>query len=137
MTISTKGRYGLSFMVDVLEHQNDEAVRLKDSAARLELSEKYLEQIAITLSKAGLLQSSRGAHGGYRLVRNPEEYAVGEILTVLEGDLAPAPCAAEEGTPCDRKDICSNSILWEKINDAVHSVVDNVTLADMSEWKKR
>jgi len=135
MTISTKGRYGLAFMLDVLENQDEEAVRLKDAAARQEISEKYLEQIAITLAKAGLLSSSRGAHGGYRLSRKPNEYSVGEILTVLEGDLAPAPCA-EEGGGCAKKDKCSSGILWDKINDAVHSVVDNVTLEDMRSWNK-
>jgi len=91
MTISTKGRYGLSLMLDVLKNQDVEAVRLKDSANRQNISEKYLEQIAIILSKGGLLQSSRGAHGGYRLSRKPEEYSVGEILTLLEGNLAYHP----------------------------------------------
>lgn len=135
MTISTKGRYGLSFMLDILENQEGSAVRLKDSANRQKISEKYLEHIAITLSKSGLLISSRGAHGGYRLARKPEEYSVGEILTLLEGDLSPAPCASEAGSLCSRKDKCSNVILWEKINTAIHSVVDNVTLEDMYNWK--
>lgn len=136
MTISTKGRYGLSLMLDILENQDVEAVRLKDAANRQDISEKYLEQIAITLSKGGLLQSSRGAHGGYRLSRKPEDYSVGEILTLLEGDLSPAPCASEIGNTCARKDKCANGILWTKINDAIHSVVDNITLEDMQNWKK-
>lgn len=134
MTISTKGRYGLSLMLDVLENQDKEVVRLKDAAKRQDISEKYLEQIAIILSKGGLLQSTRGAHGGYRLSRKPEEYPVGEILSLLEGDLAPAPCAASKGVSCLRKDKCANGVLWEKINDAIHSVVDNITLKDMHEW---
>lgn len=136
MTISTKGRYGLSFMIDVMENQDIEPVRLKDSAKRQNISEKYLEQIAITLSKGGLLQSSRGVHGGYRLSRKPEEYSVGEILVLLEGDLAPAPCVSGDTTNvCTKKNKCANAALWKKIDDAVHSVVDNVTLADMTQLK--
>lgn len=136
MTISTKGRYGLSFMLDVLENQDMDPVRLKDVANRQGLSEKYLEQIANVLSKAGLLISSRGAHGGYRLSRKPSEYPVGEILSLLEGDLAPAPCVSKSSYYCEKKNRCVSGLLWNKINDAVHSVVDCVTLEDMHNWKK-
>lgn len=136
MTISTKGRYGLTLMLDISENQGEKAVKLKDAASRQDISEKYLEQIAMTLSKGGMLQSCRGSNGGYRLSRRPEDYSVGEILTLLEGNLSPAPCASEFGNSCTRKENCANGILWEKINDAIHSVVDNVTLEDMREWQR-
>lgn len=134
--ISTKGRYALSIMLDILESREEYPVSLKTVAKRQELSEKYLEQIAAALKRNGLLGSSRGTGGGYFLTRDAEDISVGEILRVMEGDLAPAPCVEENGSRCKRKDICSNVILWKKLNEAINSVIDNITLADMYEWKQ-
>ena len=80
MKISTKTRYGMRFMIDLAQSQGEGRVALKDIADRQGLSKKYLEQIVPVLSRAGLLSASRGFQGGYRLVREPEEYTVGEIL---------------------------------------------------------
>ncbi len=133
--ISTRGRYALSFMLDVLDHYNGQPVRLKDVAFRQELSEKYLEQIAITLRKSGLLGSSRGSGGGYYISRDANEICVGEILRVMEGNLAPAPCM-QENNQCEKKSKCINVVLWGKMNDAINSVIDSITLADMQEWEQ-
>ena len=84
MRISTKGRYALRLMTDIAVHGQDGWVSLKDAAARQGISVKYLEQIAGILSRAGLLHSSRGAQGGYRLTRAPEEYPLGDILRSLD-----------------------------------------------------
>lgn len=136
MKISTKGRYALTLMLDIYSHQEGKPVTLKEVAKRQDVSEKYLEQIAAVLVKSGLLKSIRGSNGGYLLKRPPQEYTVGEILRVMEGDLAPAPCVEVNGSPCRRKDKCTNIILWERINDAVNAVVDNITLADMYGWQE-
>ncbi len=136
MKISTKGRYALSLMLDILSNEIGRAISLKDVAERQEVSEKYLEQIAGILVRNGLIQSQRGSNGGYLLKRKPEDYTVGEILRVMEGDLAPAPCVEENGIPCKRKDKCANVVLWEKLNHTINSVVDNITLADMYAWHK-
>ena len=80
MKISTKGRYALRLMIDVAVHGGEEFVSLKDVAARQGISMKYLEQIAGLLGKAGFLRSGRGALGGYRLTKAPEEYTLGSIL---------------------------------------------------------
>lgn len=135
--ISTRGRYALSIMLDIAECDEEHPVSLKTVAQRQELSEKYLEQIAAALKRNGLLGSSRGSGGGYFLTREAGEISVGEILRVMEGDLAPAPCVEENGNPCKRKEICSNVILWKKLNDAINSVIDNITLADMHQWKNK
>ena len=99
MRISTKGRYALRLMTDIAVHGQDGLVSLKDAAARQGISVKYLEQIAGILSRAGLLHSSRGAQGGYRLTRAPEDYPLGDILRLTEGDLAPVACL-EGGENC-------------------------------------
>lgn len=136
MKISTKGRYALTFMLDILSNEGDAPVPLKESAKRQDVPEKYLEQIAGTLVKSRMIRSVRGPGGGYYLTRKPEEYTVGEILRVMEGDLAPAPCVEENGSPCKRKGKCTNVILWEKLNEAVNSVIDHITLKDMYGWQQ-
>ena len=134
MKISTKGRYALSFMLDLLEHTGTGPVSIKDISHRQDISEKYLEHIAGYLLRSGMIQSVRGSGGGYLLRKSGDDCTVGEILRVMEGDLAIAPCMEENGSECRRKDKCKNVILWQKIDMAVHSVIDNITLSDMSKW---
>ena len=130
MKISTKGRYALRLMLDLALTSGGNAVPLRDVAERQEISDKYLEQIVTQLSRAGLVRSIRGAGGGYLLTRAPEEYTVGEILRVLEGNLAPVSCA-DGAACCQRADHCVTLEVWQKIQDAVSSVVDTITLADL------
>lgn len=84
MIISTKGRYALRIMLDLANHSG-EKVKLKEIAFRQEISEKYMEQIIAVLNKAGYVRSTRGAQGGYQLVKEPKEYAVGMIFAVDRG----------------------------------------------------
>ena len=83
MKISTKGRYALRLMIDIAENQRDGFVNLKDVSYRQEISMKYLEQIVGQLSKSGLLQSTRGPLGGYRLTKDPTEYTAESIIKLL------------------------------------------------------
>ena len=92
MKISTRGRYALRMMLDLAENQGSGVVALKDIAARQDISKKYLEQIIPVLNRAGLLQTSRGFQGGYRLAKVPKDYTVGEILRAAEGGLSPVAC---------------------------------------------
>ena len=132
MKISTKGRYALRLMVDLALSSQGQPVSLRDVAQRQQLSDKYLEQIVTQLSRAGLVRSVRGAGGGYLLTREPEEYTVGEILRVLEGNLAPVSCAdADDVCRCGRADRCVTVEIWREIQAAVSGVVDHVTLADL------
>ena len=134
MKISSKGRYALRLMLDLALNNNGEPVRIKDIAARQEISDKYLEQIISTLNKAGYVKSIRGPQGGYRLTREPEKYTVGMILRLTEGSLAPVPCLDDEINSCDRQDTCVTLRLWQMLNTAIADIVDKVTLADLMEW---
>ncbi len=136
MKISTKGRYALRLMLDLALNNTGDPVRVKDIAARQEISDKYLEQIISTLNKAGYVRSIRGPQGGYRLTRKPEQYTVGMILRLTEGSLAPVVCLDEEENTCDRQDTCATLQLWKMLNDAISNVVDKVTLADLVEWQE-
>lgn len=136
MKISTKGRYALRLMLDLALNDTGEPVRIKDISIRQEISDKYLEQIVSVLNKAGFVKSIRGPQGGYRLTKKPEEYTVGAILRLTEGSLVPVSCLEDENNHCERQKQCATLILWEKINEAVSGVVDNVTLADLVEWQQ-
>ena len=135
MKISTKGRYALRLMLDLALNNNGEPVRIKDIAARQEISDKYLEQIISTLNKAGYVKSIRGPQGGYLLTREPEKYTVGMILRLTEGSLAPVTCLEDEVNSCPRQDSCVTLRLWQMLDEAISDVVDNVTLSDLVEWQ--
>lgn len=135
MKISTKGRYALRLMID-LAVGKEQIVRLKDVAARQDISVKYLEQIISVLQKCGYVKSMRGPGGGYMLAKKPEEYTVGMILRQIEGSLAPVACLDGESNDCVRQGECATLRLWKMIFDAVNEVVDQVTLADMVEWEQ-
>ena len=135
MTISTKGRYALRIMIDLGAHMG-ETVKLKDIAARQEITEKYMEQIIAILNKAGYVRSTRGAQGGYQLVKNPQEYTVGMILRLTEGSLAPVECLAENALPCERNGRCATVEVYRRIYDAVNDVIDKITVQDLLEIEK-
>lgn len=136
MKISTKGRYAVRVMLDLALNNTGECIKVKDIAARQELSEKYLEQIIAVLNKAGYVTSVRGAQGGYRLAKKPEDYTVGMILRLTEGSMAPVSCL-EDGAPvCERCDTCETLEVWKELYDAVNHVIDNVTIADLVERRR-
>ena len=133
MKISTKGRYALRLMTDVAVHGGEELVSLKDVAARQGISMKYLEQIAGLLGKAGFLRSGRGALGGYRLTRPPEQYTLGSILRLTEESLAPVACLEETAEACPRSQQCRTLALWQGLDKVIHDYLESVTIADLIE----
>ncbi len=135
MRISTKGRYAVRLMLELALKSTGEPIRLKDVASSQDISEKYLEQIIAVLNKAGFVRSVRGREGGYILARRPEEYTVGMILRLTEGDLSPVECV-ENTTGCDRAESCVTRMLWKKLGAAINEVVDAITLEDLISWEK-
>ncbi|MCL2032095.1 MAG: Rrf2 family transcriptional regulator [Methanomassiliicoccaceae archaeon] len=121
-------------MLDISLNGLEENVKLKDIADRQDIPIKYLEQIVSSLNKAGFVISERGPKGGYRLSKAPEEYTVGMIVKLIEGDTAPVSCFSED---CERSDRCVSMILWKKLNEAVNSVLEGTTLADMIDWSSK
>ena len=136
MKVSTKGRYALRLMLDLAFYNTGEPVSLKDIAKRQEISEKYLEQIIAILHKGGCVRSIRGPQGGYVLNGKPEEITVGKILRLTEGNLSPVECVDSPTFFCDRKEKCVTIKIWQKMNEAINSVVDGITLADMLSWQE-
>ena len=137
MKISTKGRYAVRVMLDLALNNTGECIKVKDIAARQDISEKYLEQIIAVLNKAGYVKSIRGAQGGYKISRAPEEYTVGMILRLTEGSMAPVACLDEGYDECERCDTCETLEVWKDLYAAINQVIDNVTIADLVEKRHR
>ena len=132
MKISTKGRYALRLMLELALHDANQWISVKEIAKNQEISGKYLEQIITQLHRAMLVQSVRGAQGGYRLAESPAQYTVGRILRLMEGSLAPVECVDGEGD-CSRADRCVTIEVWRALKEAIDNVVDSITLADLVE----
>lgn len=132
MRISTKGRYGLRAIIDIAANSGNGQIPIKEVSKRQGISDNYLEQIIFPLKKAGIVQSVRGSQGGYFLARPAKDITAGEVLRVLEGDLAPVECLAGGGEPnCDRANACTTLSLWVRLRDAVNEVVDSVSIQDL------
>lgn len=136
MKISTKGRYALRMMIDIAVNDHGEPVRIKEIAGRQGISDKYLEQIISVLNKAGYVKSIRGPQGGYRLTKAPADYTVGSILRLIEGSLAPVSCLESDVNECERQQDCATLILWQKLNNAINNVIDNITIENLIEWQQ-
>ena len=133
MKISTKGRYAVRVMLDLAINNTGEYIKVKDFAARQDISEKYLEQIISVLNKAGYVRSVRGAQGGYKIARDPKEYTIGMILRLTEGSLNPVSCLDDDVNECERCDTCETLAVWKDLAKAINNVVDGVTIADLVE----
>lgn len=132
MIVSTRGRYALRVMIDIAEHPNEPYIPLKSIAARQGISEKYLESILKILVQEHLLEGMRGKGGGYRLTREPDQYTVGEILTLTEGSLAPVSCLAQGAAPCRRMSSCRTYDMWKGLDDLIEDYFGKITLADLA-----
>jgi Rrf2 family cysteine metabolism transcriptional repressor len=136
MKISTKGRYGLRSMLDLAINSNGDHVSLNSIAERQRISSNYLEQVFSTLRKSGLVNSVKGAQGGYVLADNPSRISVGSILRALEGNLT-VTGENEDIEAKNQIEYCLRTIVWDVINNSINTVVDSITLEDlMVEHKK-
>jgi Rrf2 family protein len=131
MKISTKGRYALRVMLDLAQHHDGNYIPLRDVAERQGITVKYLEQIINVLGKSRYLKSSRGKGGGYRLARSPGEYTVGDILRLMEGNLAVISCLEDSPNECPRCEDCITLPFWQGLDRVIAQYVDSVTLEDL------
>lgn len=129
--ISTKGRYGLRVMIDLAKNDNGGYVPLKDIAERQEISKKYLEIIVKKMVEGGLVKGSSGKGGGYKLVKKPEKYTVGEILTLMEGTISSVACLADKDYDCLRRKKCETLPMWKEFDGIVHDYFYGKKLSDL------
>ncbi len=136
MIVSTKGRYALRVMVCLAQRGGEEYCPLKEIAEEEDISQKYLEAIMTTLSKAGFVDAVHGKGGGYRLNRKPEEYTIGSILKLTEGGLATVSCTTQGPAACSRSACCKALPMWEKLGALVDEFFESITLRDILEQEK-
>lgn len=131
MMISTRGRYALRVMIDLAEHYSDGYIPMKIIAGRQNISLKYLEQILPSLTRNGMIEGLQRRGGGYRLTAAPDEYRVGDILRVTEGDLAPVACLGCEAKVCGRAGNCKTLPMWEEFYKMTNDYFDGIRLSDL------
>lgn len=131
MMVSTRGRYALRVMLDLADHRDEGYTPMKDVAMRQGLSLKYLERILPVLTKNGMVEGVHGKGGGYRLTKPLNEYRVGDILRLTEGDLAPVACLGCDTGPCERAADCRTLPMWNDFNNMVNAYFDGITLQDL------
>ena len=139
MNITSKGRYALRVMLDLAQHREEGYISLKTIAERQGYSLKYLELIVGSLKRAGLVASTRGKEGGYQLIRDPEDYTIGEILRCIEDNLAPVACIKAGDICCEYAGECMTVPMWKELDDITNAYLDGVSLQDLltgEKWKK-
>jgi Rrf2 family cysteine metabolism transcriptional repressor len=136
LRVSTKGEYGVRIMVDLARHYGERPRSLTDISQAESLPLAYLEQLIKLLreSEPPLVTSTRGAHGGYKLTRPPDQIVMGQVVRVLEGPIAPMICATEGemSQVCNFLDSCRTKYLWARVRDAVANTLDSITLAELA-----
>jgi Rrf2 family protein len=132
MRITTKGDYATRALRDLALHYGSGPIPIDQIAVRQSLPVRYLEQLLLTLRRAGILQSKRGVKGGYTLAKPPAEITLGAILQAVDGPVEPISCLAEAPRkPCPREAVCALRGVWSDIHRAVAAIVDHTTLQDI------
>ena len=131
MIISTRGRYALRVMIDLAENGNGEYIAMKTIAERQGISLKYLERILPVLTQNNIVEGMQGKGGGYRLTRVPQDYKVGEILRLTEGDLAPVSCLESNAKPCEKRSECRTLPMWTELHDLITEYLDSISLSEL------
>jgi Rrf2 family protein len=139
MRLSKRGEYGLRaaiHLANAQKHSPDLLVQIKDISVQEKIPTKYLEQILLALKNAGLLQSKIGVGGGYYLAKAPEHISLGQIIRVLDGPLAPIRCVSQmayEPCGCPDEETCGLRMVMGDVRDAIANILDQTTLADVTE----
>ena len=143
MIFTTKAEYGVRLLIQLGLQSGAHPVSLKAVADAENLPLAYLERIAALLKKAGLVASTRGAHGGYVLARPAEEITMDEVVLALEGSIAPMECftdAPPGRVACSHEDdhgrSCSTKLLWLRVQMGIVGALQSTTLAELVEFSR-
>ena len=133
MKISTRGEYGVRAMVALAHHYGKGPMSIAEIARQSSVPPAYLEQLIAPLRRAALVESKRGARGGYVLARDPSDIRVGDVYRVMEGPVAPMDCVSEDVTAqtCPLIDGCETRPVWLRVRDSIVDALDSMTLADL------
>ena len=145
MIFTTKAEYGVRLLVELGRHQDGAPVSLKAISEVEGLPLAYLERIVALLKKAGLVESTRGAHGGYRLARAPEDIRMDEVVTALDGPVAPMACFVDDFSDAakvlcshhDHGELCATKLLWMRVQGGVMEALQRTTLQELVTFSQR
>lgn len=142
MKLSSKGDYATRVLLELAASEGPRALSAHDLSLRTGISQKYLEHIMTRLRTARLVSSRRGVQGGYELNRRPGDISVGEVVRLMDGPLAPSPCASQSAhVPCPvyrcpNEQSCVLRSLWSEVRDAISDVLDGTTFAALVERQR-
>jgi Rrf2 family cysteine metabolism transcriptional repressor len=130
MRLTARSEYGLLALIDISCRDGAGPVSVRGIAERQAIPAKFLEQLFVSLRKAGLVTGIRGAHGGFELARSAADITVLDVVEALEGPLQPSQCAAEES--CHRSGACAAGAVWARATEALRGVLTGTTLAELA-----
>jgi Rrf2 family protein len=128
MKLSTKSRYAARLMVRLAMREGDEPLQLNEISKQEQISEKYLSQIVIPLRRKGLIDSVRGARGGYKLSKQPAEISLLDVVDAMENGIEIVHCLKSDKV-CSRSSVCSTYMVWEDVSRAMEETLSRYTLA--------
>lgn len=133
MRVSSKAHYGLRMMTELARGCGKGPISLAEVSRAEHLPLSYLEQLAAQLRRGGLVESTRGVHGGYRLTRDPLTISVLDVVRVVEGEVTPVECLAQDYTPgsCIREGDCASQPLWQRLKRSIDAVLSQTTIGDL------
>ena len=136
MRLTSKSKYAARALVELAVNEEDCPLGVSEVARRQHIPERFLEQIFGELRRAGMLQSRRGAHGGYTFATPPSEVTILDVVEILDGAVRPATCSA--GGVCYIKDapLCATSRVWDEARVALESVFGRYTIAELAEAER-
>lgn len=132
MRVSAKGEYALLALYELARNHSSTDVLTIDQISRLQdIPHPFLVQILQDLKKAGLVESRRGAGGGYRLAFHPRDISMGQVIRLIDGPVLPFKCSLTGETTCPREDHCPITHVWDSVRSAIEGVLDRTTFEDM------
>lgn len=131
MKLSTKARYATRALIELSRHYEKGPVRLKDIAEKQGISAKYLEQVLFPLNIQGLVRTRKGSGGGHFLGKDPGEINLAEIVSIVEGSLAPVECV-DDPQRCSRYETCEARHIWVRLRDVVVQELESISLKELA-----
>ncbi len=131
MKVTAKEEAGLLLMASLAKNAQSGPVSLAQISEDSQLTLTYLEKVVPSLRKAGLVQSERGASGGYSLTRKPEEITVAEALRALNGDILSVQCVGHKDIPCPKVGHCPVHSVWDRLYHRIEDTLEQITLKDL------
>jgi len=132
MRLSTRSRYGILALMDIAVHANSGPVMVREIAEREGLSERYLEQLLLSLKAAGIVRATRGTGGGFSLAKSPSEVNLKDVIRITEGSTAFTECA-DDPDVCSRSSACALLDAWVEVTKAAERVMESITIKDLIE----